>query len=294
LLQPPKGAVLAVATDTLVEGVHFMKGLPPSPLGWKALAVNLSDLAAMGAEPAFALLNLTLPDGRASVVDEFMRGFEALAQSHRVALVGGDTTQGPLAVTVTVIGYVPKGEALRREGARIGDDLWVTGTLGDAAGALALWRGGTPMLRTGGLRERMDRPIPRVGAGRVLRGIAHCCIDVSDGLLADLGHLLDAAGLGADLDAGALPASSALVGAFPAREQRLPLQLTGGDDYELLFTAHPRQRAEIERALAAVATPVTRIGSIVPGSVVRLLDDGGNELPVPPRAGWEHFRGTSA
>lgn len=294
LLRPAAGTVMVAATDTLVEGVHFMVGLPAWALGWKALAVNLSDLAAMGADPAFALLNLTLPAGGDDLVDEFMRGFEALAAAHAVALVGGDTTQGPYSVTVTVIGSVPEADALRRAGAQVGDDLWVTGTLGDAAGALALWRSGLPMLRTGGLRERLDRPTPRVGAGRALRRLAHCCIDVSDGLLADLLHLLRACGFGADIEAGALPASTALLGAFPESAQRLPLQLAGGDDYELLFTAPRENRAAIEKVMSALATPVSRIGVIVPGTVIRLLDADGEELPLPERMGWEHFRGDAS
>ena len=289
LMEPPKGQQLALAVDTLVEGVHFPKGVPASAIGWKALAVNLSDLAAMGAEPAAALLALTLPSDDPGFVDEFAAGFGALADTHRVALVGGDTTRGPLAASVTVMGYVPKGAALTRSSARSGDDVWVTGTLGDAAGALALWRAGTPMLRTGSLRERLDRPSPRLGAGRALRGLATACIDVSDGFLADLGHVLAMSGVGADIEIDALPASAALVEAFPDRATRRTLQLAGGDDYELCFTAPAGQRNAVQAALDAAATPVARVGRIADGATLRLFDADGLPVALPPRRGWVHF-----
>jgi len=294
LLDPPKGQQLVLAVDTLVEGVHFAKGVPASAIGWKALAVNLSDLAAMGAEPAVALLALTLPTDDAAFVDEFAAGFSALADTHRVALVGGDTTRGPLAASVTAIGYVPKGSALTRAGARAGDDLWVTGTLGDAAGALALWRSGMPMLRTGVLRERLDRPTPRLGAGLALRGLASACIDLSDGFLADLGHLLAMSGLGADIEADALPASPALLEAFPDLPIRRDLQLAGGDDYELCFSAPVARREAVRTALDAVATPATRVGTLVAGARLRLFDADRLPLPLPTRRGYVHFAGNGA
>ena len=291
LIDPPKGQQLVLAVDTLVEGVHFAKGVPASAIGWKALAVNLSDLAAMGAEPAVALLALTLPSDDAGFVEEFAIGFAALADTHRVALVGGDTTRGPLAASVTVMGYVPKGKALTRAGAAAGDDLWVTGTLGDAAGALALWKSGIPMLRTGVLRERLDRPAPRLGAGLALRGLASACIDVSDGFLADLGHVLAMSGLGADVDVDALPATPALLEAFPDPVARRALQLTGGDDYELCFTAAVKHRDAVRAALDGVATPVTRVGTLTAGASLRLFDNDGLPVPVPPRRGYVHFGG---
>lgn len=294
LIDPPKGQQLVLAVDTLVEGVHFAKGVPPSAIGWKSLAVNLSDLAAMGAEPAVALLALTMPSEDARFVDEFAAGFAALADTHRVALVGGDTTRGPLAASVTVLGYVPKGQALRRSGAEAGDDLWVTGTLGDAAGALALWKSGIPMLRTGRLRERLDRPAPRLGAGMALRGIASACIDVSDGFLADLGHVLAMSGVGADVEVDALPASQALLEAFPDVDARRPLQLAGGDDYELCFSASPKKRDAVLAAFDALATPVTRVGRITEGASLRLFDADGLPVPLPPRRGYVHFAGTPA
>ena len=289
LIEPPKGQQVVLAVDTLVEGVHFAKGVPASAIGWKALAVNLSDLAAMGAEPAVALLALTLPAEDGAFVDEFATGFSALADTHRVALVGGDTTRGPLAASVTVVGYVPKGKALTRAGAEAGDDLWVTGTLGDAAGALALWKSGIPMLRTGSLRERLDRPAPRLGAGLALRGLATACIDVSDGFLADLGHILAMSGVGADVEADALPVSPALLDAFPDTPARRALQLSGGDDYELCFTAPAKKREAVQAALDAVATPATRVGRITEGASLRLFDADGLPLALPPRRGYVHF-----
>lgn len=289
LMDPPKGQSVVLAVDTLVEGVHFPKGVPASAIGWKALAVNLSDLAAMGATPAAALMALTLPDDNMAFVDEIGAGFSALADTHRVALIGGDTTRGPLSISVTVVGYVPRGAALLRSGARPGDDIWVTGTLGDAAGALALWKSGTPMLRTGALRERLDRPAPRLGAGHALRGKASACIDVSDGFLSDLGHILAASGVGADVEIDILPASSALVAAIEDPHARRLLQLTGGDDYELCFTAPRKRRDAIQLALDAVATPATRVGSITEGARLRLMDADGLQVPTPERRGYVHF-----
>lgn len=285
LLNVPAGQQLVACTDTLVAGVHFPVGTAPEDIGWKALAVNLSDLAAMSAQPVWALLALTLPDADAAFVECFAEGFAELARAHGVALAGGDTTQGPLAVTVTALGFVPHGLALTRGGARVGDALFVTGTLGDAAGALRV-------LRESGengveLRARLDRPEPRIAAGLALRGIASACIDVSDGLLADLGHVCTASGAGAELDVDALPLSSALTTAFDAATCR-ELALAGGDDYELCFTVAGAREAEMQAALARKGCEATRIGRIVAGSGVRVLDAHGNEVATP-RAGWEHF-----
>ncbi len=282
LLQPPAGMLLAVATDTLNAGVHFPGDTPPADIGWKALAVNLSDLAAMGATPAWASLSLSLPAADADWLDGFLDGFLALADAHDVALVGGDTTRGPLSVSVTVHGFVPPGAALRRDGAQVGDDVWVTGTLGDAAAALALWRDGDadPVLRA-----RLDRPVPRVEAGRALAGIAHAAIDISDGLLADLGHLCAASGVGADIELGALPASQALLARFDD-EARASLQATGGDDYELCFTAPAMARTAIA-SLAGVA--ITRIGRVVAGAGTARALRGDGSAWVPVRAGYAHF-----
>ncbi|WP_394540052.1 thiamine-phosphate kinase [Lysobacter enzymogenes] len=312
LLSPPPGRQLVVATDTLNRGVHFAEDAAAADIGWKALAVNLSDLAAMGAEPAWCTLSLSLPDGdaraRAAFVEAFADGFLELAARHRVALVGGDTTRGPLSVCVTAMGFVEPGWALRRYAAGVGDEIWVTGTLGDAGAALALdgiegyrdfavrsidGHGAVADTDNDGdatsawLYRRLRRPQPRVAAGRALRGLARAGIDVSDGLLADLGHVCAASGVGANLDAAALPASPALLAAC-AEDARRALQLGGGDDYELCFTAPARQRDPIARALAAAGTPATVIGRIEaePGVRVRLPD---GSAWTPPRRGYQHF-----
>ncbi|HEX5959665.1 MAG TPA: thiamine-phosphate kinase [Rhodanobacteraceae bacterium] len=285
LLDVPAGRQLVACTDTLVAGVHFLPGTAPGDIGWKALAVNLSDLAAMGAEPAWVLLALTLPGGDARFVERFADGFAELARAHGVALVGGDTTQGPLSVTPTALGSVPTGQALTRGGARPGDAVFVTGTLGDAAGALRLLRRADRV--PAALHARMLRPQPRIAAGIALRGIASACIDVSDGLLADLGHVCAARELGAELDAEAVPLSAALAAGFdPAT--CLELALAGGDDYELCFTAPAARGQEIVDKLDAAGCGATKIGRIVAGSGVRVLDARGNVMALP-RAGWEHF-----
>ena len=286
LLRMPSGALLAVATDTLNADVHFPEDTLPGALGWKALAVNLSDLAAMGATPAWCTLSLSLPEGDALWVERFLDGFLALAREHEVALVGGDTTRGSLSVCVTVHGFVAEGRALTRAGARAGDDLWISGTLGDAAAALSQWRAGGACEPA--LRERLDRPTPRLALGRALAGIASACIDVSDGLLADAGHLCVASGVGAELQLAALPASPALATLF-TDETRHVLQAGGGDDYELCFSAAPAQRDAVLHAARAARTPVSQIGRIVAGNGVRaLLADGG--AWAPPQHGYEHFR----
>ena len=287
LLQPPPGMQLVVSMDTLNDGVHFPTGTGAALVGWKALAVNLSDLAAMGAEPAWCTLSLSLPDGDPAWVDGFLDGFLALATQHRVALVGGDTTRGPLSVSVTVHGFVDPGRALRRDGARVGDAVWVSGGLGAAAAALAQWRGGGPI--DSGLRERLDRPCPRVRLGRALAGVATACIDVSDGLLADLGHVCTASGVGVVLDVDALPGAGMLRTHFDADAVRR-LQATGGDDYELCFTLPAGADAVALAAAGAAATgiEVTRIGTVVAGQGVRALDREGRPWR-PDSAGHEHF-----
>jgi len=288
LLAVPAGQTLAVSTDTLVSGVHFPKDTAPFDIGWKALAVNLSDLAAMGATPAWATLALTLPAADAAWIAAFADGFAALAHQFGVALVGGDTTQGPLSITVTVHGFVPESLALRRTGAKVGDAVFVTGTLGDAAAGLALLQ--RPVTAGKGpehLIARLNRPTPRVAQGLLLRARAHACIDVSDGLVADLGHICTASAVGAEIDLAMLPASPALLG-FVADEARVPLQLAGGDDYELCFSAAPAIATELLNDLARSGCAATRIGRIVaePGIRVRAAD--GSRV-ASPRPGWEHF-----
>jgi len=294
VLAMPLGQQLAVSTDTLVAGVHFPQNAKVYDIGWKALAVNLSDLAAMGAVPAWATLALTLPAADRAWVEQFADGFGALAREYKLALVGGDTTQGPLAITVTVHGFIPPDAALLRSGARVGDMICVTGTLGDAAGGLACVTGreelgaalALPQESRETLLARLNRPAPRVAAGLVLRGRAHACIDVSDGLLADLGHICAASGVGAEIAAESLPASPALLALFDD-ERRRALQLAGGDDYELCFTA-PDSASSLLADLARSGCGATRIGRIVSGSGVRVRDVHGAEIALP-RRGWEHF-----
>ena len=285
LLRPPVGQLLVIATDTLNDGVHFPAGTLPVDLGWKSLAVNLSDLAAMGAQPAWCTLSLSLHDADPHWLDTFMGGFFELASRHKVALVGGDTTRGPLSICATVHGFVEPGKAMRRTGALVGDDVWITGTLGDAAAALAQWRAGGAAEPA--LRARMDRPTPRIEAGRALANIAHACIDVSDGLIADLGHLCTASDVGAEFQLDALPASSTLRAMF-SEETRCVLQATGGDDYELCFTAASTDHAAIADIALATGVAMTRIGCIVAGREVVALDASGHAWQ-PPRRGFDHF-----
>jgi thiamine-monophosphate kinase len=297
LLIPRVGQRLAVTTDALNAGVHFPAATAPFDIGWKSLAVNLSDLAAIGAEPAWCTLSLSLPEADSGWLDRFLDGFCALAEQHAVALVGGDTTRGPLSIAVTAFGFVPSALALCRDRAQRGDDIWITGTLGDAAAALrhCLDDSATrvPSSADGdALRARLDRPTPRMAAGMALRGLAHACIDVSDGLLADLGHVLQASEVGAEIDLDALPGSVALQAAVAVDERRV-LQLTGGDDYELCFTAPPEHRDAIAAALAHCATPATVIGRITAPALLRVLAADGSEWRGS-RRGYDHFAGDAA
>jgi len=290
VLALPAGHELVVTCDTLVAGVHFPDESAPADIGYKALAVNLSDLAAMAAAPAWCTLAMTLPDSDDAWLDAFLDGFLELADEHGVSLVGGDTTRGPLAITVTAHGLVPAGQALLRSSARAGEDIWVTGTLGDAAGALAQWRQRGPASAT--LRYRLDRPTPRVQAGLALRGLASAGIDVSDGLGADLGHVLAASGVGARVDLGRLPCSRTLADHFE-ENRRWELQLGGGDDYELCFTAPAANALEIEQALAALELPATVIGQVEAEPGLRLLTPEGGAWS-PPATGYQHFQGGHA
>lgn len=289
LLAVPPGQELAVAIDTMVEGVHFPRDTAAVDIGWKALAVNLSDLAAMGATPAWALLALTLPDANEAFIDGFADGFAQLAQMYRLALVGGDTTRGALTISVAVQGFVPPGKALTRAGAQVGDAVMVTGTLGDAAGGLRFLQQGhhSDALSTY-LIERLNRPTPRIAAGLVLRECANACIDISDGLLADLGHICAASNVGAEIEAAWLPRSSALLGLFDEAGSR-DLALSGGDDYELCFAVPPQHVASMQADLAKLGCGATRIGCIVEGKGVKVRDANGQWLE-PDRQGWDHFR----
>ena len=277
LLQPAPGMQLAISTDMLVEGRHFFADVDPESLGHKALAVNLSDLAAMGAEPLACTLALALPPERArdeAWLGAFARGLFALADEHGCALIGGDTTAGPLNLCITVFGQLPAGQALRRDGARAGDDVWVSGTLGDARLALGALRGEWPLPPDvlDAARQRLERPTPRLALGLALRGIASAAADVSDGLAGDLGHILKASGVGAVIDAevasSLIAARAFLSGAGDLFDSDflLNIALTGGDDYELVFTAPPDQRAAVHAVARASDTPVTRLGLVEAGT----------------------------
>lgn len=295
LLAPPPGQQLVVCTDTLVEGVHFASGMAPDDLGWKALAVNLSDLAAMGATPAWALLALTIPQADIHYADRFAQGFARLAQQYKLALVGGDTTQGPLSITVSAFGFVPEGRALLRGGAKVGDAVFVTGTLGDAAAALRCLDRDDPhadalLSAPANTREellaRLHCPQPRINAGLALRGVASACIDVSDGLLADLGHICTASGVGAEIEVDAVPMSSALLALFD--DERRAFALTGGDDYELCFTASVDRADRIAADFVRLGFGATRIGRIIESSGLIVRDANGKPVNTP-RPGWQHF-----
>ena len=289
LLAPAAGQQLAVSTDTLVEGRHFLSTVPPERLGHKALAVNLSDLAACGARPLAFTLALSMPRAEESFLAGLARGMQALARRAGIALVGGDTTAGPLALTVTVFGEVPPGAALLRSGACPGDTLWVSGTLGDARLALEAFRG-TLRLEPEAFedaRRAMEQPEPRVALGLALRGVATSAIDLSDGLLGDLGHILERSRVGAELRLDALPRSAHLA-AQPEPVQRGCL-LAGGDDYELLFTAPEAAQAAVQEAAARASVPVTAVGRIVAGSGLRVLDAGGQPVALAGLAGFDHF-----
>jgi thiamine-monophosphate kinase len=279
---------LAVSTDLLVEGRHFLSTVDPRALGHKALAVNLSDLAACGAQPLAFTLAIALPQVDEAWLAGFAEGMFALADAHGCELVGGDTTRGPLAIDITVFGEVPAGQALLRSGAKPGDDVWVSGTLGDARLALEAFRGtvSLPQAAFDAARLRLERPTPRVALGAALRGIANAAIDVSDGLLADLGHVLRRSGVGAEIDAAAATRLLAAQGLDEHRAQ--DLVFAGGDDYELAFTAPASQRGAVETAAARADTRVTRIGRITRETGLRVLDAQGR--PVAPRwSGFDHF-----
>ncbi|MFT7721269.1 MAG: thiamine-phosphate kinase [Roseateles sp.] len=283
VLAPTPGARWLVSSDMLVEGRHFLSTVDPARLGHKALAVNLSDLAACGATPRGFTLALALPRVDEAWLAGFSRGLLALADAHGCPLVGGDTTQGPLNLCITVFGEAPAGQALLRGGARAGDEVWVSGTLGDARLALEVFRGTAALAGDGfeAVRAAMERPAPRVALGQALRGIATSAIDVSDGLLGDLGHILAASRVGARIDADALP-RSAVLAAQPLALQR-QCGLAGGDDYELVFTAPPGAR------LPDVGVALTRIGTLEAEPGLRVVDARGAALEHGLRS-FDHFR----
>jgi thiamine-monophosphate kinase len=290
LLQVGTGNVLAVSSDMLVSGTHFLPDTDPFLLGHKTLAVNLSDIAAMGATPRWATLAIALPEADEAWLEKFSAGFFALAQQHGVDLVGGDTTRGPLNLCVTIFGEVPAQQALRRSGAQPGDEVWVSGTLGDAALALAHLQGRIELsgeeLAT--CAQVLHQPQPRVALGLALRGIASSAIDISDGLLADLGHILEASRAGAQIDLASLPVSLAMQ-PHAATPPGMQCILSGGDDYELCFTAPGARHAEITAIGSRLSLRLSCIGNIVAGNGCIVHDAAGNQLN-PGSGGYEHFR----
>ena len=288
LLQPTPGMQWAVSTDALVEGRHFLSTVPPDALGHKSLAVNLSDLAACGARPVAFTLSLTLPRVDEPFLAGFAAGLYALADAHGIELVGGDTTAGPLNIGITVMGEVPPGQALRRGGAKPGDELWVSGRLGDARLALEAFRGQVALRGEAfdDVRRAMERPQPRVALGLALRGVASAAIDLSDGLVGDLGHVLRASAVGATLRLADIP-HGPHVAACTEGQQRQCL-LAGGDDYELLFAAPASVHARVRDAGVRAGTPVTCIGTLDAASGLRVVDADGAAVPLAERA-FDHF-----
>ena len=298
LLQPDAAQSLAVTSDMLVEGRHFFVGANPEWLGHKALAVNLSDLAAMGAKPVGFTLALALPNANADWLAQFSQGLFRLAQQWQCPLIGGDTTQGPLTICITALGHVPAAAAIKRSGAKVGDDIWVSGTLGDARLALGALRSEWPLdhssLET--ILRRMHEPEPRIALGMQLRGIASSALDVSDGLLGDLRHILKASQVNAEVLIDQLPTSRTL--AEQTQDLRRQCAANGGDDYELCFTAPTSKRITLE-SLSTALLPLTRIGSITSASngaepTLILRDANGNLLTAAESMrlmqSFDHFK----
>jgi thiamine-monophosphate kinase len=290
LLNPPSAQLLAVTTDMLIAGRHFPLDASAFDIGWKSLAVNLSDLAAMGAQPCWFTLALSLPEPDQSWLGEFAEGLGRCAKEFGIALVGGDTTRGALSISITAMGTTDSATSMRRDGARAGDVICVTGTLGDAALGLRLWQ------RRSFCRElvntdlellwgRLHRPQPRVSAGRALRGLAHAAIDLSDGLAGDLQHILSASGVGAEIRVDQLPMSPAFARATPEAD-RLALQVSGGDDYELCICIPPK---ELDSIRSSLDIPLVEIGHITTEPGLRWLDGQGRPLPVTA-GGYDHFQ----
>ena len=283
IVRPTPGCELVISTDMLVSGTHFLPDTNPEDLGWKTLAVNVSDMAAMGARPRWALLAAALPAATESWIEKFARGFFACAEAFDIDIIGGDTTRGPRNFCVTIFGEVPEGQALLRSGARAGDDIWVSGLPGRAALGLAHLQGRHVLPNPEECLAALHRPQPRVALGLALRGRATAAIDISDGLLADLGHILDESGVSATLNIPGLP---------PPGPERDCL-LAGGDDYELLFTASASRRADIAALAETLGLALTRIGTIEPGEPgvpprLTLLDTDGRPVPIDHR-GYDHF-----
>jgi thiamine-monophosphate kinase len=294
LIQPPAGMELAVSTDMLVSGQHFFADVDPRGLGHKSLAVNLSDMAAMGARPRWATLSLALPAAMARENDKWLKafsdGFFKLADAYQVELIGGDTTRGPLTICVTIIGEVARGKALRRSGARSGDDIWISGRLGDAALALAHQQGYIVLEphEIESCLPALSTPTPRVGLGEGLIGLARSAIDISDGLLADLGHILKCSKASAIISMPEINCSESLRKYLP-HPLALKCLLAGGDDYELCFTAPRSKRAKIEALSRELVLPLTRVGKIGVGDGLVVLDAAGETVTLET-TGYDHFR----
>lgn len=290
LLRPRAGMQLAVSTDMLVSGTHFFADTDPEDLGWKTLAVNVSDLAAMGAEPRWAFLALALPAADAPWIAAFARGLFACADAFGVDLAGGDTTRGPLNLSVTIVGEVPAGQAITRTGARAGNELWISGQPGLAALGLAALRGEVALDAAGRARcvDALQRPQPRVELGLQLRGIATAMLDVSDGLLGDLAHILEASAVGAIVDAAALPLDALRATGANAAIARRCL-LSGGDDYELLFAAPASARPALTELSTSLGLPLHRIGQITGQAGVCLLREPDGTLAPAGASGYDHF-----
>ncbi len=293
IVRARRGRELVLTTDMLVAGRHFRADADPEQLGHKALAVNLSDMAAMGATPRWATLALALPRADARWLAAFSRGFMRLARRHRVDLVGGDTTRGPLAICVQIVGAVPAGQALTRDGARVGDDIWVSGTLGDAALSLTAARGRLALKRgeQARLEKRLHTPAPRIGLGAALRGIARSAVDISDGLVADLGHICERSRVAAVVEFERVPCS-AIMKRHLGRPSAQAALLAGGDDYELAFTASRARREAIARLARRLRLKLTRIGKIVrrkrTSALVTVVGADGRPMNVRS-AGFDHF-----
>ena len=286
------GCELAISTDTLISGVHFFSDADPEKVGHKALAVNLSDLAAMGALPRYVMLALTLPSIDEPWLAAFSRGFFSLGDAYHVELIGGDTTRGPLSITITVLGEVAAGKAIRRDGARDGDDIWVSGSLGGAALALKHLQGAVSLSSEmfDIAAERLHKPNPRVALGRALVNVATSAIDISDGLVADLAHICERSGLSANVVWAEVPLSAPLLSV--ERELQFTCALAGGDDYELCFTAPEVMKLELLRLSAELGLALTHIGSMQAGAPrVHVCDERGDEINILS-AGFDHFKKT--
>ena len=285
LLQPPAGKLLAVSTDTLVAGRHFPAQTSAQDIGYKSLAVNLSDLAAMGAEPAWVSLSLTLPEAEEDWLAGFSRGFAELANEFQLELIGGDITRGPLSISVTIHGFVAPEKSMTRSGANVGDIVCVSGSLGEAA--LALGRLADGQSISDNLLNRLNRPSPRVNLGMQLTGLATSCIDISDGLVADLGHICDASACQAEINLQQLPCSTDVYDEIQ-QSQSWDIVLAGGDDYELCFTVSPASRWQLAEISNQTGLQITEIGEMKTGSGVSCLNQKGQPVPLN-LTGFKHF-----